>query len=584
MSLKLPLLSPPLFFHMAKPWTEYLKSDDLLRMMCRWRARMAAKRHPVQVLSDRLLVPEPERDNPVEDRIRECLPSRRKWIRLGSSERRRVGESRMVETAIYRSALRVLNDSLGEKPGWTVKWANLLREVETLRQEERIAFHAPTLHLKSKGKGEKWRRCLASFEHPADRLLISRAATYLRDVFDPLMDDGSYAFRKNASYSYKTAVDDLVRYRRQHANEKLYVAECDIQSFFDVIHHQVVLEAYDGFVQQLEENERPDPQVRKIVEGYLDCFTSRGNLSVSDDPKVVPFRHLVKPLDATGVQRFYPRQCLSEIPLGIPQGGALSPLMANIVLHSADRAVRSLEDPDLLYIRFCDDIIIVHTDRQKCNDALIRYMKALEMLRLPVHPLRKRFSPVEYFKLKSKGPFVWANPTVRLKTAIPVVSFLGVHVRHDGAVCVRPSSVEKHEETLKRELRRFKDAVGPSGRNLKDSSEGSRMSVLKAFEARIVAMGTGYSTMKRPDVGRRCWAAAFPAVTADDPAAQQLRRLDSTRGHIVAAMKKALGFKPGPLPSEQRAFYGRPYSYYGILSNVERHHSYPEGISHYGEW
>lgn len=545
---------------------------------------MAAKRHPVQVLSDRLLVPEPEMDNPVEDRIRECLPSRRKWIRLGSSERRRVGESRMVETAIYRSALRVLNDSLGEKPEWTVKWANLLREVETLRQGERIAFHAPTLHLKSKGKGEKWRRCLASFEHPADRLLISRAATYLRDVFDPLMDDGSYAFRKNASYSYKTAVDDLVRYRRQHANEKLYVAECDIQSFFDVIHHQVVLEAYDGFVQQLEEDERPDPQVRKIVEGYLDCFTSRGNLSASDDPKVVPFRHLVKPLDATGVQRFYPRQCLSKIPLGIPQGGALSPLMANLVLHSADRAVRSMEDPDLLYMRFCDDIIIVHTDRQKCNDALTRYMKTLEMLRLPVHPLRKRFSPVEYFKLKSKGPFIWSGPSARLKEPIPWVAFLGVHVRYDGAVCVRPSSVEKHEETLKKELRRFKEAVGPEGSNLKDSSENSRLSVLRAFEARIVAMGTGYSTVRHPDVGRRCWTAAFPAVTADDPAAQQLRRLDSMRGHIVAAMKKALGFKPGPLPSEQRAFYGRPYSYYGILANVERHHSYPAGISHYGEW
>lgn len=546
---------------------------------------MAAKRHPIQKLSDRLLVQDGAKNTQSEDLIRKCLPARRKWVRLGSPERQRIGESRIVETTIYRSALRVLNDPNGERAEWTLNWASLLRDVETLRSAEQVVFHPPTLHLKPKGKGVKWRRCLASFDYPADKLLLSRAATYLRDVFDPLMDDGSYAFRKDASYSYKTAIDDLVRYRRQHTDEKLYVAECDIQSFFDVINHQVVLEAYDGFVQQLEDANRPDPQLRKIVEGYLYCFTSRGNLAASEDPKVVPFRHLVKPLEDTGVHRFYPGRDLTDVPLGIPQGGSLSPLIANIVLHSADRAVRSLDDPDLLYMRFCDDIIIVHTNRKKCTEAITHYMQALEMLKLPAHPLKKRFTyGPDYFEMKSKGPFIWANPSERLKSAVPWVAFLGVHVRYDGAVRVRPASIEKHEDKLRNELRRYKNAVGSTGMNLKDSSVESRMSLLRAFEARIVAMGTGYSTMRSPKIGCRCWASAFPAVTADDPAVLQLRHLDRVRGHIVSAMKKTLGFKPGALPSGRTAYYGRPYSYYGILVNVERHNSYPIGISCYSEW
>jgi retron-type reverse transcriptase len=44
--------------------------------------------------------------------------------------------------------------------------------------------------------------------------------------------------------------------------------------------------------------------------------------------------------------------------IGVPQGGALSGLIANIVLDYADKKVLEFDDGKLLYIRYCDDMIL----------------------------------------------------------------------------------------------------------------------------------------------------------------------------------------------------------------------------------
>jgi len=216
---------------------------------------------------------------------------------------------------------------------------------------------------------------------------------------------------------------------------------------------------------------------------------------------------------------------------------------------------------------------------------LKRYTAAMKKLKLPIHPVVHpvAFGP-EYYECKSKGPFAWCSPDVTTQNAVPWISFLGVHVRYDGIVRVRKDSISHHEVKLRMEAKRYKDAVGKEGVNLKESSDESKETLLREFEARIVAMGTGYSTMRHPEVGRRCWTAAFPTLTPDGPAAGQMRHLDSVRGHQVAALKKHLGLKPGKLPSGRKGYYGRPYSYYGGLVDVERHKSYPVDPIAYSKW
>jgi hypothetical protein len=52
--------------------------------------------------------------------------------------------------------------------------------------------------------------------------------------------------------------------------------------------------------------------------------------------------------------------------IGIPQGGALSGLIANIILNVADKVVL---ETGAFYLRFCDDMIILHPDKSNCERA-----------------------------------------------------------------------------------------------------------------------------------------------------------------------------------------------------------------------
>ena len=571
---------------MKKEWTDYLTRKDCLRVLCKWRADCVRKRAPLHWL----WIAVKGLDAPVvscPDNISSFLPPRRRWMRLGSMARLRLGEDRLVLETIFRTAMRDLSlpDDSPDKPAWVNAFEQLMCTVNRLGSSSVVKFCKPTLHLVQKSKGSG-RRCLASFDNVPDRLLLSRAAMYLRDVFDPLLSDDCFAFRRDGKFNYRSAIEDMVRYRMRYEGKKIYVAECDIQSFFDVVNQQTVIDAYDSFVCRLENVDRPPEQLKKILIGYLEAYTSRGNLMTSNDPKVVAFRHLVKPLEDTGVFKFYRNKTARElIRLGIPQGGALSPLLANIVLDVADRAVREDADPELFYARFCDDVIFMHPNRAKCKAAIERYMCALKKLKLPIHPLTSRvIFDAKYYDSKSKGPFAWCKPGAHIKTHVPWVSFLGFHVRYDGIVRVRKDSLDRHEENLRRETKRVKLAVGVDGANLKDTSEEGKESLLRRFEARIVAMGSGYSTMRRPDIGNRCWMSAFPSLSPDGPAAGQMHHLDSVRGHQIAALRKQLGLKAGRRSSGQKGFYGRPYSYYGALLDVERHKSFPCDPVAYSRW
>ena len=579
---------------MRKNWTAYLSSVELLRTLCKWRAEVARKRAPLQRLWETvngMECPEgiyPKRKEKSENDVDEstCLPSHRQWMRLGQKERKRLGEERVTEMAIFRTAMRDLaaNDGKDSAPLWIANFKELLAEIEGLRGSNPLRLCEPTIHLIPKEEGKE-RRCLASFDRTADRFLLSKAALYLRDIVDPLLSNDCFAFRRDAAFSYRSAIEDVIRYRLAHSGETLYVAECDIQSFFDVINHDVALEAYDAFVSRLEESERPPDELRRILCAYLDAWTSRGNLMASKEPNSVEYRQLVKPLEKTGVFDFYDERDRTLVQLGVPQGGALSPLIANIVLDAADRAVRDSADPDLLYCRYCDDIIIVHTDRGKCEAALERYLDVMRRLKLPVHKVCHDFTfGSNYYDIKSKGPFEWRPCEIGAVCAAPWVSFLGVHIRYDGMVRVRKSSLEKHAKKLRKEVKRYKEAVGVGGAKLKDTSNESKVALLKSFEARLVAMGTGYSEMRKPDIGNQCWMAAFPFLTPEGPAAGQLKHLDGARGHQVAALKKHLGFQRGALPVGRKKFYGRPYSYYGALIDVERHDSRPGGMGAYSKW
>lgn len=586
---------PPLLCTEMNDFESYFAFKAIVKTLATLRVKIAARRHVHQMYWSRLQgVQSPEEWCPCEG-LSALLPSRRLW-RRGKKEMR-VGKS--TDTISSESIVRVVCGK--QKAGclseteWGVRLLNFCDSTRERAFQGDMAFSPPRIALIRKDGGrvktmkKKLRReayrCLSSFENLADRVLIGRTAAYLRDVFDPLFSRGSYAFRSNSrEFSLHTAIEDLFAFRKRFAGKTLCVADCDIQKFFDVINHDVILNAYDSLVSRLGSNERPDERARRILKAYLDVYSFPRNLETSEDPEVVAKRDCVERVKETAIRKFYPGENLSELSLGIPQGGALSPVLANVVMDAVDRAVLSRADKNLFYARFCDDIIIVHTSKRKCDEALRRYLKAVRELKLPIHAFAKGVAgAADYFTAKSKRPVSWREPSDDVPST-KWVNFLGHQIRYDGAVRIRKETVEKHCEKLKREkgalLQNLKSARGRyrEAHSWRDLSE--------LFQRRMVALGVGRTNVPVSSSTARSWLSVFFShLDKNGPVLPQLKRLDRLRQNIFRSVKRTLknaarsrdvagkadGKEMPRHDAEKKArYFGAPFSYYGSMKGYHR--------------
>ena len=95
-----------------------------------------------------------------------------------------------------------------------------------------------------------------------------------------------------------------------------YVVDIDLSKFFDRVHH-------DRLMHRIATRVR-DKRVLKLIRGYLNSGVLTGDVIVETEE-------------------------------GTPQGGPLSPLLANIVLDELDK---ELEKRDLRFVRYADDVAI----------------------------------------------------------------------------------------------------------------------------------------------------------------------------------------------------------------------------------
>ena len=522
---------------------------------------------------------------PVENlRVDDCLPGRRDWPRPSRRMRNGMSVEKAQELALTAYVMGLLGDGSCSSP-WK---GNLQRLIETvLKRVEsgEIVFHRPCLHLLEKGRDSF--RCLSTFECLPDRVIIGRLAMYLREVFDPLMRANSYSFRSDGSIGHHTALRNLRRYRLEHPG-KLFVAECDIQKFFDVLGHGVAMDAFEFFASTCGRD--IEPWMRNAFMAYLDSYSSYRNLSedvgiAEEQKRKVAFwsdeNLRARLMKLHGVDR------PESLEVGIPQGGALSPLIINMVMHRADDAVLSSPDEELFYARYCDDMVIVHCDQKRCKEAFGRYLAMMESLLLPVHPLVRglRYGR-SFYDGKSKGPYAWTDCRPGTLRSSPWVSFLGEQIRFDGSVRIRKESVDKQIQKLRKERGLLLRAIGrTSSRPFLKPGFDKRM-VFERFRARLAAIGVGYAPRElmgsRDD---RCWMAAFPGITPSRWTRVQTKRLDRVRDDILHSLFKDDDLRHG-IPGAVMPYLGRPYSYRGFLERLERSDRvvFAQGLSVYGEW
>lgn len=206
----------------------------------------------------------------------------------------------------------------------------------------------------------------------ADRVAQEVVKQRLERVLEPIFHDDSYGYRPGRS------AIDAIRKARQRCWRSNWVLDIDIKSFFDTIDWELLL---------------------KAVRAHTDCAWVLLYIE----------RWLKAPVqieDGSVVAR----------EAGTPQGGVISPLLANLFLHYAFDTWMVRSFPDILFERYADDIIC-HCRSEAEARALWRALDArFAACKLQLHP--------------QKTKIVYCNDWNR-RGDFPVVSFdfLGYNFR-----------------------------------------------------------------------------------------------------------------------------------------------------------
>jgi RNA-directed DNA polymerase len=249
-----------------------------------------------------------------------------------------------------------------------------------------------------------------------DKIVQRATAEVLHTVYETDFLGFSYGFRPGRGPHH--ALDAL--YAGLLTRKVNWVLDLDIRGFFEAIDR--------GWLGKFVEHRIADQRVVRLIQKWL-------NAGVLED----------------GTRRW------SET--GTPQGGSISPLLANVYLHYtfdlwAQRWRRTQAQGDLIVVRYADDIIVGFQDRAEAERFLAELRERLAKFGLELHPEKTR--------LLEFGPYAAENRRRAGQGKPETFNFLGfTHIcgkkRNGRFTVVRQTIRERLQAKLgevKAELRR----------------------------------------------------------------------------------------------------------------------------------
>jgi RNA-directed DNA polymerase len=178
-----------------------------------------------------------------------------------------------------------------------------------------------------------------------DRIAQEVIRRLLEPIFEPLFHDCSFGFRPGRSCH--KAIERVLSF---HAEGDRVTLDADISGFFDNIPHKLIV----GAVAE----EVADGNILNLIEKFLAAGVLEGGV-------------------------FKPTT------VGTPQGGVISPLLANIVLNKLDWR---LEEAGYRFVRYADDFVVVCKTRPQAEAALALVEKIMTDLGLSLSPEKTKIA------------------------------------------------------------------------------------------------------------------------------------------------------------------------------------------------
>ncbi len=179
-----------------------------------------------------------------------------------------------------------------------------------------------------------------------DRVAQTTVKLYFEPQVEPCFCEDSYGYRPNKS------AHDAIAITRERCWKTDWVVEYDIGKFFDNIDHVMLMKAVNAHTNI--------PWVILYINRWL--------------------KAPVKMPDGEVVERGS----------GTPQGGVISPVLANLFLHYAFDKWMQREYPHLKWVRYADDGLIHCRSEREAKAVLERLKQRMEYCHLRIHPDKSR--------------------------------------------------------------------------------------------------------------------------------------------------------------------------------------------------
>ena len=206
-----------------------------------------------------------------------------------------------------------------------------------------------------KGDGKKRKLGIPTID---DRIAQQVIKDYLEARFEKTFHENSYGYRPLKSAHQ--AIEEV----RKNVRKRSWVIDMDIKGFFDEVSHELLVKALKKHVSE--------SWVMMYIERWLES-------PIKTESKELVYRE----------------------GKGTPQGGVISPLLANLFLHYVFDKWLEYKYPHLNFVRYADDIIVHCSTKEESEEVLESIKGRMAECQLRLHEDKTKIVHCKKYKMRS---------------------------------------------------------------------------------------------------------------------------------------------------------------------------------------